>query len=341
MKSVSIIIPNWNGADLLRAHLPSVVDAEKKYRGTIEVIVVDDASSDASLEILQEEFPGIKAVVHPNNLGFGRACWSGAQTAQHSILIFLNSDVAVAPDFVEPLVNNLEDPAAFAASPLIFDDQNNLSNATISIPYFRRGKIRYQRFPTRHLLHKGPPLPNPWYTLFPSGAAFAVDRARFLELQGFDDLFSPFYYEDTDLGFRAWRRGWKCIVAPESRVTHHHYSGTITRSFKQLKVRAIRKRNRLFFLWKNLTTARLLRQHLLFQLLRVCYRPFCLDWMILVATVLAIQGFNAAMQKRRAEQKFVVNSEEAIFQIIGSANQANRRAIESIEHPGRDLKPEP
>jgi GT2 family glycosyltransferase len=331
MKSVSIIIPNWNGADLLRVHLPSILDAKKKYRGTLEVIVVDDASTDASLDVLQKEFAGVKAVVHRENRGFGRACWSGARAAQHPILIFLNSDVTVAPDFVNPLVNCLADPTVFAASPLIFNDKDSLSNVTISIPFFRRGKIRYQTFPTRHLLHKGPPLPNPWYTLFPSGAAFAVDRARFLELQGFDDLFTPFYYEDTDLGFRAWRRGWKCIVVPESRVTHHHGTGTIGRSFKQFKIRVVRKRNRLYYLWKNLTNARLLRQHLLFQLLRVCYRPLCLDWMILVATVLAIPGFNAAMRARRSERKCIVNSEEEIFQIISSANRANRQVIESNE----------
>ena len=328
MKSVSVIIPNWNGADLLKAYLPSVIVAKKKYREDVEVIVVDDASTDSSVKILQAEFPGIQVVVHNHNQGFGKACWTGAQAAQNPILIFLNSDVKVASDFIRPLVECLNDPTTFAASPLIFDDKGNLSNVTISIPYFRRGKIRYKSFPPQQLLNNTSPLPNPWYTLFPIGAAFAVDRARFLEMQGFDDLFEPFYYEDTDLGFRAWRRGWKCVVVPEARVTHFH-TGTIARSFKQLKVSAIRKRNRLFYLWKNLTTDRLLRQHLFYQLLRICYRPFCLDWMVLVATALAIPGFSAAMRRRRKERNFIVNSEEKIFKIIKSANQANQRAIES------------
>jgi len=333
MKSVSIIIPNWNGADLLQTYLPSVLQAQEKYGGEVEILVVDDASTDASLNLLREDFPDIKTVVHPHNLGFGQACWSGAQAAEHAVLIILNSDVRVAPDFIEPLVQCLADPMAFAASPLIFNGSGQLSNVTISIPYFKRGKIRYKSFDPQLLLSNGPHLPNPWLTLFPIGAAFAVDRARFLELQGFDELFNPFYYEDTDLGFRAWRRGWKCIVVPDSRVTHHHAS-TIGRSFKQYRVSAIRKRNRLLYLWKNLTTARLLRQHLLFQLLRVCYRPFCLDWMILVATILAVPGFNAAMQRRCQEQKCVVNSEDKIFEIINSANQANRRAIE--DHAASD-----
>jgi GT2 family glycosyltransferase len=236
----------------------------------------------------------------------------------------------VAPDFVKPLVDCLQDPTVFAASPLIFNDQGELSNVTICIPYFRRGKIRYRSFAPQQLLNLPAPLPNPWYTLFPIGGAFGVNRARFIELQGFDDLFHPFYYEDTDLGFRAWRRNWKCIVVPESMVTHYH-TGTIRRSFKRLKVRAIRKRNRLFYLWKNLTTVRLLWEHFIFQLLRICYRPFRFDWMPLVATILAVPGFRAAMRKRRQEQKCIVNSEEDIFRIINSANQANRRVIESTE----------
>ena len=328
MKSVSIIIPNWNGADLLRAYLPSVLEAQQIYRGKVEIIVVDDASTDSSVKLLQKEFPGVKAVVHSQNRGFGQACWSGARAARHPVLIFLNSDVKVAPDFVGPLADCLDDATVFAASPLVFDDNGGLSNVTISIPYFRRGKIRYRSFAPRQLLQDASSLPNPWYTLFPIGAAFAVDRSRFLELQGFDDLFHPFYYEDTDLGFRAWRRGWKCVVVPEARVTHYH-AGTVARSFKQLRVRVIRKRNRLFYLWKNLTTARFLRQHLIFQLLRILYRPFCLDWMVLVATVLAIPRFSLAMCKRREEQKCIVNTEEQIFQIINAANQANRRVIES------------
>ena len=328
MKAVSIIIPNWNGADLLSVYLPSVLEAKKKYRGKVEVMVVDDASTDSSVRLLQEEFPDIKIVVHKHNRGFGKACWSGAQAARSPILILLNSDVKVAPDFMGPLVECLQDPTVFAASPLIFNDRGELSNVTISIPYFRRGKIRYRSFAPQQLLNDPASLPNPWYTLFPIGAAFAVNRARFIEMQGFDDLFYPFYYEDTDLGFRAWRRGWKCIVVPEARVTHYH-TGTIARSFKQLKVSAIRKRNRLLYLWKNLTSTRLLRQHILFQLLRVCYRPFCLDGMTLVATVLSIPGFSQAMRRRREEQNCIVNSEEKIFQIIRSANQDNQQAIES------------
>ena len=326
MKSVSIVIPNWNGQDLLCRYLPTVLNAAKQYAGHAEIIVVDDGSSDPSVDMLHREFSGVKVIVHRQNKGFGRACKSGAAAAGHSVLIFLNSDVSVAPDFIEPLVNGFEDPSVFAVSPLVFNDDGTLSDVTVSIPYLRRAKIRFRLFPVNCLLDQTAALAQPWVTLFPIGGAFAADRSRFLQLQGFDDLFHPFYYEDTDLGFRAWRRGWKCIVAPASRVTHFH-RGTIARSFKQFKVRAIRKRNRLLFHWKNFTSPGLLRKHLLLHLLRLCYRPFCLDGMIVVATALALTSFGKAMTRRRAEQQHVICREEEIFQRIADANDKNRQMM--------------
>ena len=326
MRSVSIIIPNWNGKDLLRSYLPSVLAAAAQYGGQAEIVVVDDGSSDGSVDMLHRKFFGVKVIAHRHNKGFGRACWSGAAATGQAVLIFLNSDVSVEPDFIEPLVNYFEDPSVFAVSPLIFNDNGTLSDVTISIPYLRRAKIRYRPFPVDCLLAKNAVLAQPWVTLFPIGGAFAVDRRRFMQLQGFDDLFAPFYYEDTDLGFRAWRRGWKCIVAPGSRVTHFH-RGTIARTFSQYKVRAIRKRNRLLFHWKNFTSPGLLRRHLLMQLLRLCYRPFCLDTMIVVATAFALGSFGKAMDRRRVEQRYTVCSEEEIFRMIAAANDKNRRMI--------------
>jgi GT2 family glycosyltransferase len=328
MKSVSIVIPNWNGEDLLRSYLPSVLEAKGKYPGRSEIIVVDDASTDRSVNLLMKKFPDVKLIAHQQNKGFGQACWSGALAARYPVLMLLNSDVKVDPLFVSPLANCFEDPNVFSASPLIFDEDNEISNETISIPYFRRGKLRYKSFPPQLLLNDKAGLRHPWYTLFPLGGAVALDKERFIALGGFDDLFEPFYYEDTDLGFRAWRRGWQCVVVPEARVTHYH-QGTIARSFRKFEVKAIRKRNRLFFTWKNLTATRLLWQHIIFHLLRLCYRPFCLDGMVHVASILAIPGFNKAMRKRRAEKKETVNSEKKIFDIINSAVSENCQLLDS------------
>lgn len=327
LPSVSIIIPNWNGADLLEAYIPSILKAQAQYPEETELIVVDDASTDASVALLKEKFPDVKTIMHDSNQGFGKACGSGARAARHPVLILLNSDVKVYPDFIAPLVQPFEKYDVFAASPLILDQTGNPSDVTICTPYFRRGKIRYKHPPLDCLLQDTISLPHPWQTLFPLGGAFAVRRDRFLALNGFDDLFEPFYYEDTDLGFRAWRRGWSCVVIPESKVIHMH-AGVIARSFKRFKIKSISKRNRLLYLWKNLTSPGMLCQHLFFQFLRLIYAPLRLNGMVLVATALAITKIPEARRRRIKEKEAVIFSEKKIFETIRTANAANQAALE-------------
>lgn len=326
--SVSIIIPNWNGADLLQAYLPSVEKACKNYHGDTELIVVDDASKDDSLPVLKRCFPEVRVVRHEFNQGFGKACGSGAKSAIHPYIVFLNSDIAVDPNFIAPLIQPFDNPSVFAVSPLIFNEDGSPVDVTITTPYLQRGKIRFKPPRLEHLQTGTDSLPYPWHTLFPLGGAFAVDRGRFLELEGFDPLFEPFYYEDTDLGFRAWRRGWTCVVAPESRVIHFH-NGAIARSFKYFRIKVIAKRNRLLFLWKNLTTPALFRQHMIFHFLRLLYAPFKLNGLVIIATLLAFPKLPAAMQRRAKEKEAAVFSEKEIFAAIRTANTANCKAIES------------
>jgi propionyl-CoA synthetase len=136
---------------------------------------------------------------------------------------------APSAEMLAPLCRAFDAPDTFAASPLVLDETGLVTGVTITVPYLGRGRVRY-RSETAQSLASGTAEPLPWYTLFPSGGAVLVHRERFLALGGFDPLFHPFYYEDTDLGMRAWRRGWTCVVVPEGRVTHPD-GGTIRRSF--------------------------------------------------------------------------------------------------------------
>jgi len=326
--ALSIVIPNWNGRDLLETHIPSVWAALQGYEGQGELVVVDDGSSDDSVAFMKEHFPEVQLVVHPENRGFGPACLSGAQTARNPILILLNSDVSVEEDFIAPLVRPFQHDTVFSTSPLIFEKTGQPRDVTISIPYLKRGKIRYRKFPTELLVEKGADAPHPWYTLFPSGGAFAVRRKNFLDLGGFDPLYHPFYYEDTDLGFRAWRRGWTCQVVPESHVTHHD-RGTIARSFKRARVLTARRRNRLLYLCKNLTSNSALAKLLIFHCFRVLYRTLTLDWIAPLSTLSALPRIPMALRKRRLERDSMERSEAEIFDIIASNARLNCEALDS------------
>ena len=99
------------------------------------------------------------------------------------------------------------------------------------------------------------PLPS----IFPNGGATLFDRGRFLELGGFDELFAPFYFEDVELGYRAWKRGWAVGYEPRA-VVRHRFSSTIG-SFGRSTIQAVSQRNRLLLHWIHLHDRRWLAQH--------------------------------------------------------------------------------
>lgn len=252
MTPVSIVVPNYDGRDLMLRNAPTWVAAARAY-GEAEVVVVDDGSRDDSVEVLRG-LEGVRVVVHPENRGFGPACLTGAQSARHPIVVLLNSDVHVEPDFVAPLVAPFErDPRVFSVSPLILDRFGRPGKVTVNLPRVRRGELRWEGVDPEDLLllsrlPRDVPLEIP--SLFGLGGAVALDRARFLALGGFDPLYRPFYHEDVDLGLMAWRRGWRVLVEPRSRVTHED-GGTIGRHHAPMKVKVARRRHRLLCGWKH------------------------------------------------------------------------------------------
>ena len=97
--------------------------------------------------------------------------------------------------------------------------------------------------------------------LFPcfygGGGSCAFDRAKFLDIGGFDHLYRPFYLEDTDLGYMAWKRGWKVLYQPAS-VVYHEHRGTIGKRFSNAYIQSVLKKNFVLFAWKNIHDWRML-----------------------------------------------------------------------------------
>ena len=106
-RPVSIIIPNYNGEPILGDTLSSVEAAVHAYPGNSEIIVVDDASQDGSIQLITGNYPEIRVVRHHENKGFAEAVHSGVNASIYEIVILLNSDVRPHSDFIEPLVKEL------------------------------------------------------------------------------------------------------------------------------------------------------------------------------------------------------------------------------------------
>ena len=253
--AASVVIPNWNGKDLLEKYLPSVVDALAGSPAN-EIIVVDNGSSDGSADFVRGAFPQVNLVALPENLGFGGGSNAGFRAAKNNVVVLLNSDMRVAPDFLAPLLEGFADPLVFAVScQIFFSDPARIREETgLTQAWWQEGGLR-----VRHRIDPG--ITDLYPCFYGGGGSCAFDRVKFLELGGFDRLLEPFYLEDTDLGYMAWKRGWKVYYQPRS-VVYHEHRGTIGKRFREEQIQAVLKTNYLLFCWKNIHQWSKLLSHL-------------------------------------------------------------------------------
>lgn len=283
---VSIIIPNYNGEQILSKNLRSVVEAADAYPGESETIVVDDASEDDSIKIIDENFSKVKIVRHDINKGFSEAVHSGVDSSVHPIIILLNADVRPDREFIAPLVCWFNRDDTFAVSPLIVDYRERPARVSWNLVKMSRGEVRKRNWDledARRLIGQGRALKS----LYASGGSVAIRKEMFLQLGGFLSLYKPFYYEDRDLCTRAWQQGWKTYFEPQSRVVHDH-EGTIKRFYAKKKIKVIRRRNRFFYLWLHLSTPKIFFSHIPWILVRLLLRLLRMDFVYVVALVHAL-----------------------------------------------------
>jgi GT2 family glycosyltransferase/glycosyltransferase involved in cell wall biosynthesis len=253
-RAASIVIPNWNGRDLLEKFLPSVVAAIASHPSS-EIIVVDNGSTDGSVDLLRKRFPEVRVLALDRNLGFGGGSNAGFREARHEVVVLLNNDMRVEPDFLGPLLDGFTDETVFSVScQIFFSDPNKPRQETgLTQGWWQQGALR-----VRHRVD--PAITDIYPCMYGGGGSCAFDRRKFFELGGFDELLAPFYLEDTDLGYLAWKRGWKTLYQPAS-VVYHEHRGTIGKRFSDDYIQAVLKKNFLLFTWKNIHEWRRLLPH--------------------------------------------------------------------------------
>lgn len=245
--SVSIIIPNYNGKHLLEKNLSSVIAAAKKSGWQFEIIIADDASTDDSVLFLKNYYPEIILVENKINGGFSKNINSGIKIAKHDWVFALNSDISLDENYFNPLAKYLDDESCFGVMGSIYDEQSKSLIDGAKYPATKGlqiiGTVNYQLQNVDSKLN----LP----TFFLSGANALMNRKKILLLQGFDEIYSPFYQEDVDLGIKAWRMGWCCYYEYEAKC-FHATSSTIETNFKKKKVSAIARRNKMILHYLHL-----------------------------------------------------------------------------------------
>jgi GT2 family glycosyltransferase len=217
MARVSVIIVNWNGRHLLEDCLPSVLS--QSY-DDYEVVILDNGSTDGSVDWVQVHFPSVRLICCDRNLGFAAGNNRAVSETQSDYVALLNNDAAPSPDWLQRLVEVMESSwsIGMCASKMVrMDDPEVMDACGIRIDRAGIGWNRYSG--ERDRVDET----EPYQVLGPCAGA-ALYRRSMLDQVGLFDEDYFIYYEDVDLAWRAQRRGWRCLYVPQARVVHRHSS---------------------------------------------------------------------------------------------------------------------
>ncbi len=221
---ISIVIVNYNGKHLLEKNLLSVL--ENGYED-FDVVVVDNASEDGSIEYLKEKFPSVKIVESKENLGFGRGNNLGVKEyPNYDAYLFLNNDISVPKGFLDNLVKELQKDEVGAVGPKVLYSKERIRSEKRIINsagiYVDRHYMAYDRYDKEE--------DNPKYNVIEEvdalmGGAFLVKKEVFEKVGGFNpNMF--LYYEDIDLSLRIKDLGYKLYYVGTSEVYHDHMASS-------------------------------------------------------------------------------------------------------------------
>jgi GT2 family glycosyltransferase len=291
--TLSVIIPVYRGQRHLEANLPVLLAAAQRRDG-MEVIVVDDGSGDKTPEFLADRFPEVTGVALDANRGFAGACNAGARAARGEILYFLNSDARGEEGFLDRVLEAIADPMVFSVGSREVGSDGD-GGVTVPAPFFHFGLFGHRYRRTAGM----PSSPIPSFFVSAGHAAFS--REKFLLLGGFDDLYRPFYWEDVDLCYRAWRRGWRVLLHPGSRVQHAG-QGTIGRFYTPATIQSLYWKNRFLFFWKNVRDPAFIATHLAALPLLLAGLPVVKGRAVLTGFTRALRQLPEALRKRREQR---------------------------------------
>lgn len=210
---ISVIVPSWNGRDLLPDCLDSLRRQTWEDR---EVLVVDNGSTDGSLELLARDYPEVRVVPLPENRGFTGAANEGLRAARGDRIALLNNDAEADSDWLAALNARMDsdERCGLAASLMVWHSDPELIDSagdgfTIAGFGYKRG---YRR-------RVGPPFDQPGEVFSACGGAALIRRALLDEVGLFEEEYFAFG-EDLELAFRARLAGWRVLYEPRARVLH-------------------------------------------------------------------------------------------------------------------------
>lgn len=249
-KKVAVVILNWNGAKLIEEFLPSVMDYSPAELA--EVIVADNGSTDASVDMLKEKFPAVRIIQLDKNYGFAEGYNQALKQIDNEYTVLLNSDVEVTPGWLDaPLAAMEADSTIVAAQPKIRAQRNKdyFEYAGAAGGYMDIYGYPYCRGRLLHVVEKDEgQYDTPADILWATGACLFIRTTIYKEVGGLDAGFFA-HQEEIDMCWRLRSRGYRLVCTPQSVVYH---VGGATLQVESPRKTFLNFRNNLLMLYKNL-----------------------------------------------------------------------------------------
>jgi GT2 family glycosyltransferase len=269
---IALMVLNWNGADLLRRHLPAVIEAARRSPVPARVYVIDNASEDDSRAVIRS-FAGAELIAFEDNRKL-HAYNEAVRGVECSAFVMLNNDVSPAPDAIAPMWQTLSaDPSVFAVGGEVVRPSGEVESGPTAARWERQWVLE----PTALA-----GATHPVDVAYVSGGAGLYRREMFLELGGFWDLLPGLYWEDVELGMHAWLHGWRSVFQPGVRFEHE--SGVTVRRALNPWMREFRTyQNVRLVHWALLLDRGELRGYMLGELRRSVRKPYYYPAMLTLA----------------------------------------------------------
>jgi len=280
---VDIIIPSYNGRYLFEKNLASVL---KNTPNLGKLIIIDNGSEDDTVAWLKKHYPKTFIIQNKENLGFTIPVNQGVAESDSDYLILINNDVRPEKNYLDTVFKHFEDKKVFAVT---FNEKAS------SWPklFWEKGKIQFSR---------GEDKKRCYYSAWASGGSAIFRRDVWDKVGGLDEIYAPWYWEDIDIGYRAWKYGYKIVWDPKALVIHDHES--TSKKLDLSYVNLIKQRNELLFNWLNIKDSKFVLGHLFFLITHSILHPGYLK--VILASLIRI------IKHKPLKRKFTLSDNEVI-----------------------------
>lgn len=254
---ISVIVTNWNGKELLQKNLETII---KNSPEADEIILADDCSEDKSISFvkkLQKKYKNLLLISHKKNLGFGANTNDAVKRAKGDLVVLLNNDIHPYLGYIKNSLKHFKNPTVFGVG---FAEKKHENWARFM---WKGGYLQHEPGLTN--------IKKTHVSGWVSGGSSIVRKSIFQKLGGFDSVYKPFYSEDLDIGYRAWKSGYTLLWEPKCIVEHHHE--TTMSKFSKSLLNYVKERNRLLNTWRLIDDPIFLKQNKIAQVGRVLSGP--------------------------------------------------------------------